>query len=90
MGRSGPLGYARYRQSSRKDVLPPCIGDWGKDFLIITGLQLFSQTSCRDHKFICQIFYSNCFLLLAEYAKEQQYHAPLYLLTAISRDNEQI
>ena len=44
----------------------------------------------NSRQFICQIFYSNCFLLLAEYAKEQQYHAPLYLLTAISRDNEQI
>lgn len=44
----------------------------------------------NSQQFICQIFYSNCCLLLAEYAKEQSYHAPLYLPTAISRDNEQI
>ena len=49
-GRSGPSGHARYRVLEKMCSHIQCIGDWGKDCLIITGLQLSSQASCRDHK----------------------------------------
>lgn len=48
---------------------------------LLTDFQQRLQTLLTNsQQFICQIFYSNCSLLLAKYAKEQQYPVPTVFL----------